>query len=119
MNYSGFGDRFCELGFKYSGFGFGFRFRDLYGGGSGASFVLFCFSGAVFPSVFHQLSISWYFTMASRLLIGDNNLSKFWPACQFGRPSLKGLTLVVATDLDTLDNALAQAEDREQVPTSF
>ena len=80
---------------------------------------LFCFSGAVFPSVFHQLSISWYFTMASRLLIGDNNLSKFWPAYQFGRPSLKGSTLVVATDLDTLDNALAQAEDREQVLNSF
>ena len=57
--------------------------------------------------------------MASRLLIGDNNLSKFWPAYQFGRPSLKGSTLVVATDLDTLDNALAQAEDREQVSQVF
>ena len=57
--------------------------------------------------------------MISRLLIGDNNLSKFWPAYQFGRPSLKGSTLVVATDLDTLDNALAQAEDREQVLNSF
>ena len=81
---------------------------------------LLCF---VFPArSFHPFSISfpsWYFTMASRLLIGDNNLSKFWPAYQFGRPSLKGSTLIVATDLDTLDNALAQAEDREQVSTSF
>ena len=53
--------------------------------------------------------------MAFRLLIGDNNLSKFWPAYQFGRPSLKGATLVTATDLDTLDSALAQVDDKGQV----
>ena len=56
--------------------------------------------------------------MISRLLIGDNNLSRFWPAHQFGRSSLKGSTLVTATDLDTLDHALTQLEDRDQVIVS-
>ena len=51
----------------------------------------------------------------SRLLIGDNNLSKFWPSVQFSRPTLKQSVLVTATDLDTLDHALSQVEDREQV----
>ena len=53
--------------------------------------------------------------MISRLLIGDNNLSKFWPAYQFSKPALKSSVLVTATDLDALDGALAQVEDREQV----
>ena len=56
--------------------------------------------------------------MISRLLIGDNNLSRFWPAHQFSRPNLKGSVLVTATDLDTLDHALSQIEDREQVIVS-
>ena len=53
--------------------------------------------------------------MVSRLLIGDNNLSRFWPAYQFSRPSLKSSTPITATDLDTLDHALGQIEDRELV----
>ena len=53
--------------------------------------------------------------MVSRLLIGDNNLTKFWPAQQFGRPNLKGSMLVTATDLDTLDHALTQVDERDQV----
>ena len=56
--------------------------------------------------------------MVSRLLIGDNNLSKFWPAFQFARPSLKHSVLVTATDLDGLDHALSKTEEREQVIVS-
>ena len=57
--------------------------------------------------------------MISRLLVGDNNLSRFWPAHQFARPNLQGSRLVTATDLDTLDHALTQVEDREQVIVSM
>ena len=53
--------------------------------------------------------------MISRLLIGDNNLSRVWPAHQFSRPNLKGSLLVTATDFDALDHALSQVEDRDQV----
>ena len=53
--------------------------------------------------------------MAARLLIGDNNLSRFWPAYQFSRPNIKFSTLHTATDLNTLDHALSQIEDKEQV----
>ena len=53
--------------------------------------------------------------MVARLLIGDNNLSRYWPAYQFSRPNLKFSTLHTATDLDTLDHALSQIEDKEQV----
>ena len=53
--------------------------------------------------------------MVSRLLIGDNNLARFWPAYQFGRAGLAGASMVTSTDLDTFDNALTQIEDREQV----
>ena len=56
--------------------------------------------------------------MVSRLLIGDNNLSKFWPAFQFARPNLKHSVLVTATDLDGLDHALSKTEEREQVIVS-
>ena len=56
--------------------------------------------------------------MVSRLLIGDNNLTRFWPAHQFSRVSLKGSLLVTATDLDTLDHALSQTDDRDQVIVS-
>ena len=56
--------------------------------------------------------------MVSRLLVGDNNLTKFWPAQQFGRSSLKGSLLVTATNLDTLDHALTQADERDQVIVS-
>ena len=56
--------------------------------------------------------------MASRLLIGDNNLSKFWPAYQFGKPALKSVLLVTATDFDTIDNALSQSDDKDQVIVS-
>ena len=56
--------------------------------------------------------------MVSRLLIGDNNLSKFWPTYQFSRPSLKLSTLVTATDLDALDSALTQVEEKDQVIVS-
>ena len=56
--------------------------------------------------------------MVSRLLIGDNNLSRYWPAYQFSRPSLKAATMLTATDFDTFDHALAQAEEREQVLVS-
>ena len=37
---------------------------------------------------------------------------------KFGRSNLKGSTLVTATDLDTLDHALTQLEDRDQVIVS-
>ena len=57
--------------------------------------------------------------MISRVLIGDNNLSRFWPAYQFSRPSLKTSTLITATDLDTLDQALTQVDDKEQVLISI
>ena len=57
--------------------------------------------------------------MVSRLLVGDNNLSRFWPAHQFSRPSLKDSVLVTATDLDTLEHALTQVEDRDQVIVSM
>ena len=53
--------------------------------------------------------------MLSRLLIGDNNLSRFWAAYQFARPNMKDSVLMTATDLDTLDHALSQVEDRDQV----
>ena len=56
--------------------------------------------------------------MVTRLLIGDNNLSRFWPAYQFSRPSLKTSTLITSTDLDTLDHGLTQTEDRELVIVS-
>ena len=56
--------------------------------------------------------------MVSRLLIGDNNLSRFWPAYQFSRPNLKHVVLLTATDFDTLDHALTQAEEKEQVIVS-
>ena len=56
--------------------------------------------------------------MISRLLIGDNNLSKFWPAYQFSKPAFKSSVLVTATDLDALDSALTQVEDRDQVIVS-
>ena len=51
----------------------------------------------------------------SRLLIGDNNLSRFWAAFQHSRPALKHSLLVTATDLDALDGALTQVDEREQV----
>ena len=53
--------------------------------------------------------------MISRLLIGDNNLSRFWAAYSFARPGLKDSSLLTATDLDTFDHALAQVEDKGQV----
>ena len=56
--------------------------------------------------------------MVSRLLIGDHNLTRFWPSYQFGRATLKGVTLVTSTDLDTLDNALVQVEAKDQVIVS-
>ena len=56
--------------------------------------------------------------MVSRLLIGDNNLSKFWPSYQFAKPHLKQSALVTATDLAALDHALSQVEDRTQVIVS-
>ena len=56
--------------------------------------------------------------MVARLLIGDNNLSKFWASYQFSRPALKFSSLVTATDLDALDHALTQSEEKEQVIVS-
>ena len=53
--------------------------------------------------------------MVSRLVIGDNNLSRFWAAFSHGRPGLKNSVLLTATDLDTFDHALAQVDDRHQV----
>ena len=56
--------------------------------------------------------------MVIRMLIGDNNVSKFWGAYQFSRPSLKSSVLVTATDLDTLDHALTQTDEKDQVIVS-
>ena len=56
--------------------------------------------------------------MASRMLIGDNNLSKFWPAYQVSRPSLKHVSMLTATDFDTFDHALTQVDEKEQVIVS-
>ena len=58
------------------------------------------------------------FRMVIRMLIGDNNLSKFWAAYQFSRPGLKSALRVTATDFDTLDLALAQSEERGSVIVS-
>ena len=57
-------------------------------------------------------------TMVSRLLIGDNNLSRFWPSYQFSRSALKGVQLCTATDLDTFDHGLSQVEDKSVVVIS-
>ena len=57
--------------------------------------------------------------MLSRVLIGDNNLSRFWPAYQFSRPSLKTSTLITATDLDTHDQALSQVDEKDMVIVSM
>ena len=51
----------------------------------------------------------------ARLLIGDNNLTRFWAAFQHTRPALKHSQLVTATDLDALDSDLSQSDEREQV----
>ena len=56
--------------------------------------------------------------MLSRLLIGDNNLSRFWPAYQFSRPGLKTASMITATDLDALDHALSQSEEKNVVIVS-
>ena len=56
--------------------------------------------------------------MASRMLIGVNNLSKFWPAYQISRPSLKHVSMLTATDFDTFDHALSQVEDKEVIVVS-
>ena len=53
--------------------------------------------------------------MVARLLIGDHNLSRFWPAYQFFCPNLKFLTLHTATKLDALYHVLSQVEEKEQV----
>ena len=78
------------------------------------SFV--CFSELdllfVFPAAFVSGSFS---KMLSRLLIGDNNLSRFWPSYQFGKANLKSSMLLTATDFDTLDHALSQSDEKEQV----
>ena len=57
--------------------------------------------------------------MVSRLLIGDNNLSRFWNAYQFARPGMKNSSLFTATDLDTFDHALSQIEDKQMVIVSI
>ena len=57
--------------------------------------------------------------MVSRLLIGDNNLSRFWNAYQFARPGMKNSSLLTATDLDTFDHALSQIEDKQMVIVSI
>ena len=56
--------------------------------------------------------------MVARLLIGDNNLSRFWASAQFARSSLKSSVLVTATDLDALDHALTKVDERDQVIVS-
>ena len=56
--------------------------------------------------------------MISRLLIGDNNLSRFWPAYQVSRPALKSAMLVTATDLDALDHGLSQADEKNVIIVS-
>ena len=58
------------------------------------------------------------FRMVIRMLIGDNNLSKFWAAYQFSRPGLKSALQVTATDFDTLDHALSQSEEKDSVIVS-
>ena len=56
--------------------------------------------------------------MVSRLLIGDNNLTKFWTAYQVSRPGLKMASHLTATDFDTFDHALSQSDEKEQVIVS-
>ena len=77
----------------------------------------FCVHGARFEARFCFSNVwSYRFCdMVSFLLIGDNNLSRFWPAYQFSRPNLKHASLLTATDFDTLDHALTQAEEKDQV----
>ena len=84
----------------------------------GVCSVTFCFS-FLFPSgPFFDIRKLVPDKMVSRLLVGDNNLSKFWPAYQFARPNLKHSSLVTATDLDGLDHALSQVDERDQVIVS-
>ena len=87
------------------------RFRELHCLGSVFFFLLFF--GTVFscPKVFSLVG----FIMVSHVLIGDNNLAKFWPAYQFGRAGLKNSLMLTATDLDTLDLALTQVEEKDVV----
>ena len=56
--------------------------------------------------------------MVSRLLIGDNNLTRFWAAYKFSKPSLNSSVLATATDFDSFDSALSQAEEKDQVIVS-
>ena len=74
-----------------------------------------------YPRLFFDYFQTQFFSnMVSRLLIGDNNLSRFWAAFSFARPGLKSSSLMTATDLDTFDHALSQvSEEREQVIVSI
>ena len=82
-------------------------------------FVVVLSESIVFPFpnffVISNPELFWLSKMVSRLLIGDNNLSRFWPSYQFSRSSLKGVVLCTATDLDTFDHGLSQVEDRDVV----
>ena len=73
-------------------------------------FRQFCFR-EVTRDYFFRLFPDPVFNMVSRLLIGDNNLSRFWAAFSFARPGLKSSTLMTATELDTFDHALSQVSE--------
>ena len=84
----------------------------------GVCCVLCFFFRTCFPSLILLLAeVPRFFKVVimSRLLIGDNNLSRFWAAFQFARPNMKSSSLLTATDLDTLDHALSKVDDHEQV----
>lgn len=83
--------------------------------------ILFClffrplFVSGISVGLVDLVEVEIFPAMVARLLIGDNNLSRFWASVQFARSSLKSSVLVTATDLDALDHALTKVDERDQV----
>ena len=46
------------------------------------------------------------------LIIADDNVVRFWPACQLSRPQLVGVELKSVLCFDTLQSALDEVTDR-------
>ena len=46
-----------------------------------------------------------------RLIIGDANITRFWPDCQSARPQLVAVPMRPAKCLDTLSSALSEVTD--------
>ena len=46
-----------------------------------------------------------------RLIVGDANITRFWPECQAARPQLLSAVMKPAKCMDTLSSALADVND--------